>query len=64
LPPGLVRSSQLVSSSICPALVAADLDNGRYAIYKMMPFASSSDVTRQLFHVEDRRPIEAAGVRA
>ena len=32
----------------------ADLDNKRVAIYKMMPFASSSDVTQRRFRVEDQ----------
>jgi hypothetical protein len=32
----------------------ADLDNRRFATYKVIPFASSSDVTQQWFRVEDR----------
>ena len=57
-------SSQLVSSSVRPALVTADLDNSQFAIYKMMPFASSSDVTRQRLHVEDRPDRSWGGARA
>ena len=41
----------------------ADLDNKRFAIYKMMPFASSSDVTRQRLHVEDRPDRSWGGAR-
>jgi hypothetical protein len=37
--------------------------SGQFAIYKVMAFASSSDVTRQLFHVEDRPDRSCAGAR-
>ena len=41
----------------------ADLDNGRFAIYNVIPFASSSVVTRQRFHVEDRSDRSRGGTR-